>query len=149
MKPHNKTWWRDKLDDLWSYLIRMKFQQCEVCGLPGRDTVAGEPIKYLEAHHLIGRGNWAFRWDINNGICLCMSCHRKGGKRAADYACAHGGNDASQRFMGGLLLNKPWQYEWYEEHREDKRVQWIGVGELEEIYNDLLDQAASLGLKAR
>ena len=52
-------------DRLWSQFIRKRaMQHCEFCGNYGS-----------EAHHIIGRRNNAVRWDIDNGIYLCHTCH--------------------------------------------------------------------------
>jgi len=62
-RPSNKTL-RDRCDDLWRKIIKRK-GRCDKCG-----------SRYgLEAHHVIGRGNNNLRWDLRNGICLCLECH--------------------------------------------------------------------------
>ena len=55
-------------DKLWSLKVREKCR-CELCGRTG-------DIKGFDAHHLIGRGHKATRWDLNNGACLCKGDHR-------------------------------------------------------------------------
>ena len=54
-----------KLDKRWGMMIREGADEtCEVCGNPGNNP-----------HHIIGRRNFATRWDLDNGICLCSGCH--------------------------------------------------------------------------
>lgn len=31
--------------------------------------------KRLNSHHLRSRSKKSLRWDLDNGICLCVSCH--------------------------------------------------------------------------
>jgi len=59
-----------KADKLWSLKIREK-KYCEVCGRTGN-----------QPHHLIGRKNYALRWDLRNGVLLCYT-HHVGGKQSA------------------------------------------------------------------
>lgn len=39
--------------------------RCEYCGRP--DT--------LNAHHIFSRSRKSVRWDLDNGVCLCVSHH--------------------------------------------------------------------------
>ena len=55
-----------RLDDIWSQLVKAKAgNKCEVCG----------KTKSLNSHHIFSRANKATRWDVNNGICLCVGHH--------------------------------------------------------------------------
>jgi hypothetical protein len=61
-----------KLDALWRVLVKDRDEhRCQYNGCinPGTD-----------AHHIFGRGH-SVRWDLDNGITLCRSCH--------DYARDH------------------------------------------------------------
>jgi hypothetical protein len=53
-----------KLDDTWSAKIKLK-GYCEHC----KKTIK------LNAHHVFSRSNRSTRWDLENGICLCVGCH--------------------------------------------------------------------------
>jgi hypothetical protein len=53
-----------KLDDLWSQIVKSD-GKCEVCGR--KDT--------LNSHHIFSRSNMSVRWDLDNGICLCVAHH--------------------------------------------------------------------------
>ena len=63
-KPTIKTL-RNKADRLWSLAIRERDGACRRCGTTER----------LQAAHVISRRYKAIRWDLRNGICLCMGCH--------------------------------------------------------------------------
>jgi len=64
-KPSKKTL-TIKLDNAWSKAVRLKAKnKCEVCG----------KTESLNSHHIEGRRNYALRWDIQNGVCLCSGCH--------------------------------------------------------------------------
>lgn len=54
----------DKLDSLWSKLIR-SVGRCEYC----------HSTENLNAHHIFGKRNHSVRWDLDNGVCLCVSHH--------------------------------------------------------------------------
>lgn len=72
-KYNPKEWERRKaggknnhLDNLWRFAIyRRAGYVCEYCGATGQ----------LNAHHIFSRSNFAVRWDIENGVCLCVSHH--------------------------------------------------------------------------
>jgi predicted restriction endonuclease len=56
----------DRLDDLWGKAVKKKFRnKCAVCGTPYN----------LQAAHVWSRKNKFVRWDILNGICLCIRHH--------------------------------------------------------------------------
>lgn len=73
-KPSKKTL-RNKLDSLWSKIIRSK-GYCTRCGKTGR----------LEAAHIYSRRFVATRWDLDNGLCLCSACHRWGHDKPLDFS---------------------------------------------------------------
>jgi hypothetical protein len=55
-----------KVDSLWALAVRLRANNhCEYCG----DTSG------LNSHHIFSRSNKSTRWDLNNGICLCVSHH--------------------------------------------------------------------------
>ena len=57
---------RDIADRLWSKAIAADWgHRCAVCG-KGK----------TEAHHLIPRQNYRFRYDLTNGIALCAQHHK-------------------------------------------------------------------------
>jgi hypothetical protein len=55
-----------QLDNAWSLLVKLKAgNKCEYCG--NRQS--------LNSHHLNSRAKMSVRWDVNNGICLCVNHH--------------------------------------------------------------------------
>ena len=56
-----------KLDKIWSLLVKHRAGwKCEYCG--SRE-------KRLNSHHIYTRANRSTRWDLENGVCLCVSHH--------------------------------------------------------------------------
>ena len=74
MKVKSKTTMRNKADDLWRKIVKLK-GYCTICGKPASQC-------QLHAHHVIGRSNYATRFDLRNGICLCAYCHKLSPKSA-------------------------------------------------------------------
>ena len=118
MAKKNKTQIRKSNDILWSMLIRLK-GCCEICG----STIN------LEAHHMIRRELLYYRFNPDNGICLCSSCHKWSTECAAHSSnleaviryykwlteSSHAGfwqENKNNRPMFTATLN------WYEEQRE-------------------------------
>ena len=59
-------------DLVWRIAVKERDKyECQVC----QKKVVGINA---QAHHLIPRSFKDFRWDIDNGICLCFSCHAIG-----------------------------------------------------------------------
>lgn len=57
------TW---SLDTLWAKVVKHRAKnRCEYCG----------KITTLNSHHIFSRSNMATRWDVDNGVCLCVSHH--------------------------------------------------------------------------
>ena len=53
-------------DDLWKAKVKERAGgKCEKCG---KD-------KYVQAHHILPRTYWGARFDLENGVALCRSCH--------------------------------------------------------------------------
>ena len=74
-------YWQHKADRLWSKTVRRNWGfKCAICGSTDN----------LQSHHVIfksGQGG-KFRYDLKNGISLCISHHGKWGA----YDSAHSGN---------------------------------------------------------
>ena len=67
-KPNIKAL-NKKLDIEWSKAVKERAgYKCEVCGA----------TSVLNSHHVIGRVNKALRWDLRNGVCLCVKHHEFG-----------------------------------------------------------------------
>ena len=55
-----------KLDDAWSKLVKLRAgNKCEYC----------YKTAYLNSHHIYSRSKKSTRWDVKNGICLCVGHH--------------------------------------------------------------------------
>ena len=95
----------DHCDELWRQAVYLKGNHmCPIdmkkCG--------------LNAHHLIGRGNYKYRWDTENGICLGIYRHNM----AHDMA-AHGSTSATQAFAEWMEESEPEQWQLFQERRND------------------------------
>lgn len=59
--------WDAKLDKVWSLLVKhLAGWRCEYCH--ARD-------KTLNSHHIYSRSNRSTRWELSNGVCLCVGHH--------------------------------------------------------------------------
>jgi len=55
-----------RLDVVWSQLVKLRAgNKCEVCGTTTN----------LNSHHLYSRAKKSVRWNLDNGICLCVGHH--------------------------------------------------------------------------
>ena len=54
-----------KLDDAWAKAVKERDKECQYC----RKTT------YLNAHHIYSRSKRSVRWDLMNGITLCVAHH--------------------------------------------------------------------------
>jgi len=55
-----------KLDKLWSEAVKLiGGNKCLRCGR----------ITTLNSHHFYSKSNQSTRWDIDNGVCLCVAHH--------------------------------------------------------------------------
>lgn len=55
-----------RLDRAWSKLVKLiANNRCEVCG----------NTKALNSHHLFSRAKKSLRWNVKNGVCLCVNHH--------------------------------------------------------------------------
>jgi len=93
-----------KCDDEWKRQIKERANwACEHCG---RSKAAGFQV---HAHHLIHRNRHFFRHNLNNGICLCATCHALGGNFSAHCT--------PWTFDEWLKKAKPEQWAWFEKNR--------------------------------
>lgn len=110
-----------KLDEAWSLLVKLEAgNKCEIEGCEFKPT--------LNSHHIYSRANKSVRWDVTNGVCLCVGHHTM-----------------SSGFSAHLtpLEFRDWLYEYYgEEYMEDLRYRanqtkkWTKY-EKEELLNEL------------
>ena len=65
-----------KLDQAWSLLVKLRAgHRCEIPNCKHKPT--------LNSHHIFSRKNAAVRWDVNNGLCLCIGHHTMSTKFSA------------------------------------------------------------------
>ena len=65
-KKRGKTWYRDKMDTLFSKIIRQRDERCQKCG----------NTNSLQCSHVIPKSqSLPLRWDNLNAKALCLSCH--------------------------------------------------------------------------
>ena len=146
-RTKNCKYWRLKADGLWSEIVRSP-GHCEICGREGKPRSDGKCISGLNAHHLITKGSAPkYRHDVNNGICLCVTCHKWGTNLScwAEYdgidspfftVSAHGDFEQMTRFWLWVEHYKPETYKWYQRHKNDKKIVDI---DYEAAYNRLLE----------
>jgi len=68
-KPLTKGKLSKKLDEAWSLAVKKRAgYKCEVCG----------KTDILNSHHIVGRRNRRVRWDVRDGVCLCVKHHKFG-----------------------------------------------------------------------
>jgi len=92
-KPINDPYGRSKrkADKDWQLAVRLKDNYtCRKCGVYD---------EYIHTHHLATRGSTpALKHDVDNGICLCGSCH----------AWVH--NNIAEAYDLGLIKNRSIEY---------------------------------------
>lgn len=55
-----------KLDKEWSAAVKRRDNnKCRVC----------HKTRYLNSHHIYSRSKRSTRWNVSNGITLCVGCH--------------------------------------------------------------------------
>ena len=65
-----------KLDKAWSELVKLLAgMKCEIENCKHKPT--------LNSHHIFSRKNRSTRWDVSNGICLCVGHHTMSSKFSA------------------------------------------------------------------
>jgi len=100
------------MDGMWAKVIKNRAGwKCEYCG----------GVKKLNAHHIYSRGVWSVRWDLDNGMCLCVRHHILGAKSAhkspllfADWIREQRGDVWNKRLLEKVKLDrkpdKVWEY---------------------------------------
>ena len=65
-----------KLDIAWSRLVKLRANmKCEIENCTHKPT--------LNSHHIFSRKNASTRWDLENGLCLCIGHHTMSSKFSA------------------------------------------------------------------
>ena len=123
----NKSSGKNFCDELWVKLVRLNFDNkcpiCESLGLPLDD-------KMLNAHHLISRRVYRYRWDVQNGILICPKHH--------EFDLVLSAHTAPWAFEEWIKINRPEQYNQWVINRNN--LESDGVYKYEEIYHNLEEQ---------
>jgi hypothetical protein len=93
-------------DTLWAEAVKLK---------AGNICIIDRKPCSLNAHHLIGRSNYKYRWDIENGLSLGIYRHTM-----ANDLCAHGSTSATHAFAIRIMLDYPKRWKWFQEHCVDQ-----------------------------
>lgn len=121
-----KTHLRKAADNLWSKAVKqLAGNKCAVCGKMGAN----------DAHHLIGRVHTLYRWDIDNGVCLCAYHHTLGHDIAA-----HGSTDVTERFAVFMKEHRLEQWRNFERNKDLKAIVKVDIFALLEIVKGLENQ---------
>lgn len=93
-------------DDLWAIKVKERAGwKCEVCG---KTPTNNKGTILLQSHHVIPRTNYATRFRLENGVCLCYKDHihyaHKDAMGFADWFRKHRPHDAA--LIEGLRYNQ-------------------------------------------
>jgi hypothetical protein len=91
--------WQKKADQELKRVI-LEVGHCEWCGRSDKEV-------QLHHHHIIPRGNYAYRHLVENCLCLCASCHTLGAQSAH--------NDISALYAW-LMKDRPGIWRWFTKH---------------------------------
>ena len=107
----NSVYWKDKADNAW--VKAPGADVCEICRAIGTVNTTNQ----IHNHHLIGRTNLKYRHNLQNRIRLCANHHN------GNYGdiSAHGDLRQVDNFKEWLRIFKPTQYQWWLDHKDDKR----------------------------
>lgn len=122
-KVSNKSG-RNFCDHLWTEVV--KIRDCKKCVICGDD-------KYLNAHHLVSRKVFKYRWKIDNGISLCPLHH--------NFSVELSAHTAPWGLENWLKENRPEQYK---THLNDRnKIENIKTN-YDEIYHYLENEYKNL-----
>ena len=114
-------------DQLWIKLVKLDHNNiCPICkslGLPPEETM-------MNAHHLISRRVYKYRWDSNNGILVCPKHH--------EFDLMLSAHTAPWAFEEWIKTNMPIKYEKWVHNRTN--ITSDGKYKYEEIYHKLEEE---------
>ncbi len=117
-------------DNLWANAVKLT---------AGNLCIIDRTANTLNAHHLIGRKNFKFRWDIDNGVCLGAYRHMLDGDMAA-----HGSTSATQEFASWMIAHRLGQWATFQGRRNDNEKITVDVYFLLETAKRLESELARL-----
>ena len=89
---------RSRADTLWFHLIIKVHPNCESCGKPSQ-----------QAHHFFSKGLFPeLRYNLDNGIGICMSCH---------FLLTHRGDPRTHQ---NIIEKRGWK--WYKELEAKSKI---------------------------
>lgn len=116
MRKQTKKSLKKACDILWALIIRSSNNgNCEICGKPAQNS-----------HHVIGRIIFALRWDLRNGVNLCISCHMFGKDSAHNNPIF---------FINWFKSKRPDDYEYLLTKKE--MVKTFNIFDYQQIYKNL------------
>lgn len=72
---------RDKADKLWSLAVRLRDNwTCRRCNKKYKEKALG-----YHPHHIFTRSKFSTRFDLDNGLGLCSTCHDFAGEHPHDF----------------------------------------------------------------
>ncbi len=88
-----------KLDELWSFAVRLRDKKKfgDTCRIQEAAECSGTS---QVAYHLVPRGSWGIRWDLDNGVAACCACNRGEQLNRQKYARLH------DRLFGIYFMDK-------------------------------------------
>lgn len=104
-----------KLDDLWSQAVKIQAGcKCEYCG----------KIDRLNSHHIYSRSKKSTRWELLNGVCLCVAHHT--------FSSGFSAHKTPTEFID--WIRKERGEDWYDMLREEaNKPKKISISEKEEL----------------
>lgn len=111
LKNPNSRTWKKKADNAWKEQVHAT-GYCEKCEADGVTS----SHKRLNAHHIIVCTRLRYRHDLSNGILLCTWHH----KFDPTFA-PHADSFSNQKFLDWLEQERPGQFQWYEENKDNMR----------------------------
>jgi len=73
-EPKKIRGWNKKCLALWAKIVKLRDGgKCLHCG----------SIKFLNSHHLVAKENYRTRYELDNGVTLCVKCHKYDRRKSA------------------------------------------------------------------
>lgn len=116
----NSKYYKDKADALFSDIIR-SIGYCQICLKQGRERKDGLKVLGLHVHHLIERAQIGYRFNIQNGVSVCVACHGSMPMYRNKVANFHGTQEQRDNTLERLKKMCPEKYNWYMENKGIKK----------------------------
>lgn len=119
-----RRYWRDKLDTLFSLVVRIETKKkygrlCPFCGV--------RPIECC--FHFITRSKWAIRWDFRNAIGSCCGCNKENEYNPGRFILWFLKNQGGQEAWERLVLDSHKVRKWSTEDLKDLHAEIQGRAE--------------------